>query len=137
MTNSSLSGAKKYCVTEWIDKKKIKKDTNVLDISGDKAKILEITVAGVPKTGALALKKIEDFKDDLVFDFKYTNKNLLMYCENQEEIDITDYQGNTYHATDKSGCCILPTTYVLGKALEYTELISDNSSKRAIYQERK
>jgi hypothetical protein len=29
----------------------------------------------------------------------------------------------------------LPTTYVLGKALEYSNLISDNSSKRARFKE--
>ena len=27
------------------------------------------------------------------------------------------------------GCCLVPTTYILGKALEYADLISDNSSK--------
>lgn len=58
-----------------------------------------------------------------------------MYCENQEEKEIIDFQGNRYIAKDKSGCCIVPTTYVLGKALEYADLISDNSSKRAKYKE--
>ena len=33
------------------------------------------------------------------------------------------------------GCCLVPTTYILGKALEYADLISDNSSKRAKYKE--
>ena len=92
-------------------------------------------MAGVPKTGALALKKLEDFKDDLVFDFKYTHKNLVMYCENQNKCLLTDYQGNKYMVEDKSGCCIVPTTYILSKALEYANLISDNSSKRARYKE--
>lgn len=87
------------------------------------------------KHGAIGLKSINDFKDNFVFDFKYTNKNLLMYCENQENCDIIDYKGNLYKVTDKSGCCLVPTTYVLGKALEYADLISDNSSKRAIYKE--
>ena len=96
---------------------------------------IEITVAGVPKTGAKGLKDLNDFRDDFVFDFEYTNKNLLIYCENQKEIELTDYQGNKEIITDKSGCCLVPTTYVLGKALDYAELISDNSSKRAIYKE--
>lgn len=128
-------GAKKYAYTKWIKKEKIEDDTNVLEIKDDKAKVLEITVAGVPKSGALGLKSLEDFKDDFVFDFKYTNKNLLMYCENQEQCNIIDYQGNEYKVTDKSGCCLVPTTYVLGKSLEYADLISDNSSKRAIFKE--
>ena len=128
-------GAKKYAYTKWIDKEKIKEDTNVQEIKGNKAKVLEITVAGVPKSGALGLKNLSDFKDNFVFDFKYTNKNLLIYCENQENCNIIDYQGNEYTVKDKSGCCIVPTTYVLGKALEYADLISDNSSKRAKYKE--
>jgi hypothetical protein len=33
------------------------------------------------------------------------------------------------------GCCVVPTTYILGKALEYADLISDNSSKRAKFKE--
>ena len=128
-------GAKKYAYTKWIDKEKIKEDTNVQEIKGKKAKILEITVAGVPKSGALGLKNLSEFKDNFIFDFKYTNKNLLMYCENQEKCTIIDYQGNEYTVTDKSGCCLVPTTYILGKALEYADLISDNSSKRAKYKE--
>lgn len=128
-------GAKKYAYTKWIDKEKIKEDTNVQEIKGNKAKVLEITVAGVPKSGALGLKNLSEFKDNFVFDFKYTNKNLLMYCENQENCNIIDYQGNEYTVKDKTGCCIVPTTYVLGKALDYADLISDNSSKRAKYKE--
>ena len=52
-----------------------------------------------------------------------------------EEQLIRDYLGIEYKATDKTGCCLLPTTYVLGKALEYANLISDNSSSRARYKE--
>ena len=108
---------------------------NIQEIKGNKAKILEITVAGVPKGGALDLKSLDDFRDDLVFTFEHTNKNLLMYCENQEKCYIIDYQGNKYEVSDISGCCLVPTTYILGKALEYCDLISDNSSKRAKFKE--
>ena len=128
-------GAKKYAYTKWIDKKKIKEDTNVLEIKDNKAKILEITVAGVPKAGALGLKSLEDFKDDFIFEFKYTKKHLLMYADNQDEIELEDYQGKCCKIKDKSGCCLVPTTYVLGKSLDYVKLITDNSSKRARYKE--
>lgn len=90
---------------------------------------------GVPKNGALGLHNLNEFRDDFVFEFKYTNKNLVMYCENQSECTVVDYQGKSYKVTDKTGCSIVPTTYVLGKALEYANLISDNSSKRARYKE--
>ena len=52
-----------------------------------------------------------------------------------KEVNITDYLGNEYIVKDKSGCCLLPTTYVLSKSLDYAELISDKSSKRAIFNE--
>ena len=96
---------------------------------------IKITVAGVPKKAGATLEKLEDFKDDYVFKFEDTNKLLIVYVEDQKERDVTDYLGNTYRATDKTGCCLLPTTYVLGKSLEYANLISDDSSKRARYKE--
>lgn len=50
-------GAKKYAYTKWIDKEKIKEDTNVQEIKGNKAKVLEITVAGVPKSRCIRFEK--------------------------------------------------------------------------------
>lgn len=114
-------GAKKYAVKE-------------LNKKGEEE--IHITVSGVPKKGASALKgDLNNFKDDLVFTFEDTGKNLLFYTEGQEPVEITDYLGNKTIVDDKSGCCIVPTTYILGKAREYANLLSDNSSKRAIYQE--
>ena len=118
-------GAKKYAVKE----KELDKDNNEI------IEKIKITVAGVPKSGAKALKKLEDFKDGLVFKYKYTNKNLLFYVDNQEEHVITDYLGEEYKVTDKSGCCILPNSYTLGKALDYCHLLTEDSSKRSIYKE--
>ena len=108
-------GAKKYAVKE-----------------DDKIKI---TVAGVPKKGAKALKDLKDFRDNFVFSFEDTEKNLLVYVENQDKIVLTDYNGKSLEVTDKTGCSLIPTTYVLGKALEYANLVNDASSKRAIYKE--
>lgn len=107
-------GAKKYAV---------EKDGNI-----------EITVSGVPKSGAKCLKSLDKFRDDLVFDYKYTNKNTLMYNDNQAPFDLVDYKGVKYTVTDKSGVCLLPTTYKLGKALEYANLLTDNSSARAKFK---
>ena len=96
---------------------------------------IEITVAGVPKKGALGLKTLYDFKDNFVFEYQHTGKNLLFYCDNQEEIVITDYRGIECKIIDVSACCIIPTTYVLGKSLEYANLLTENSSARAVYKE--
>lgn len=110
-------GAKKYCV----------------QIDGE----LHITVSGVPKSGAKCLTKIEEFKDDLVFDFKYTNKNTIAYNDRQNAIDLIDYLGVKSKVDDKSGCCLLPTTYKLGKSLDYANLLTDNSSNRAKFKQEK
>ena len=64
-----------------------------------------------------------------------TNKQTLIYIDEQEENELIDYQGNRYINKDKTGCSLIPCSYVLGKALEYANLISDESSKRAIYKE--
>lgn len=96
---------------------------------------IHVTVSGVPKEGgAKCLKSLEEFRDDLVFDFANTNKLTLFYNDNQESVTITDYLGNNYTVNDKSGICMLPTTYRLGKALEYMELLSDASSQRAKFK---
>lgn len=114
-------GAKKYAVKE-------------LNKKGEEE--IHITVSGVPKKGASALKgDLNNFKDDLVFTFEDTGKNLLFYTEGQEPVEITDYLGNTTIVDDKSGCCIVPTTYVLGKAREYANLLCENSSRRAKFVE--
>lgn len=95
-----------------------------------------ITVAGVPKTkGAKGLHDLNDFRDNFVFDYKDTGKQLLVYNENQIPFDLVDYKGEKMKVCDKTGICFLPTTYVLGKALDYSELLSDESSKRSIYKE--
>ena len=96
---------------------------------------IKITVAGVPKSGAKALKSLKDFRDNFVFSFEDTGKNLLMYIDNQSPFVLTDYKGKESIVKDKSGCCLIPTTYVLGKALDYATLVNDNSSHRAIYKE--
>lgn len=118
-------GAKKYAY------RKIKKDKK----TGLEKEVIEITVSGVPKEGASALNNLNDFKDDFIFDSKFTNKHTIQYNDHQIPYLIKDYLGNEELVTDKSGCCLLPTSYTLGKSLEYADLISDSSSARAIYNE--
>lgn len=119
-------GAKKYAV---ITKEKNKDTEKIEDV-------LKITVAGVPKKkGAQCIEKIEDFRDNLVFKSSVTGKQTLIYLDEQQENMLIDYQGNVYLNTDKTGCCLIPCSYELGKALDYANLISDESSKRAIFKE--
>ena len=115
-------GAKKYAVLEINPK------------TGEEE--IHITVSGVPKSGAKCLAgDLDNFRDELVFTSDITNKNMLFYTEGQAPVEITDYLGNTYIVDDPSGCCVVPTTYVLSKSHEYMNLLSENSSRRAIYKE--
>ena len=109
-------GAKKYCVLQNEE--------------------LKITVAGVPKkSGAKALNCIEEFRDNLEFKSSVTGKQTLIYLDEQIENDFIDVDGNIYKNKDKTGCCLIPCSYILGKSLDYANLISDESSRRAIYKE--
>ena len=96
---------------------------------------IEITVSGVPKCGAAALKKIDYFRDDLLFDYSVTNKHMIMYNDEQKPVELIDYNGIKYKVKDKTGACLLPTTYVLGKSYDYTNLLIDNSSQRAKFKQ--
>ena len=107
-------GAKKYCV--------------------EKDGKLDITVSGVPKSGYLCLNKIDDFRDNLVFTYDKTNKHTILYNDEQLPIDITDVNGVKYRCTDKTTCVLLPAEYTLGKAYEYTELLTDISTKRSKFK---
>lgn len=96
---------------------------------------LHITVSGVPKKGVVALKgDLNNFKDDLVFNYSDTGKSTLFYCEEQKPCILKDEEGIECEVKDKSGCCLVPNTYTLGKSLEYASLL-DDSSKRAVYKE--
>ena len=96
---------------------------------------IHITVAGVPKKGAKVLNSLSEFKDNLIFPSEITNKLTCVYIDMQDNHEVIDYQGNTYLVQDKTGCCFTPASYELGKSLDYADLISDLSSKRAIYKE--
>ena len=128
-------GAKKYAYIKYKDNDKIKKDDNVIEKGEEKSKVLEITISGVPKNGAKAIKSLDDFRSNFIFRFEDTNKLTLIYSENQDVIEMTDYLGNKNIIKDKSGCCFLPAAYELSMALDYANLVNDNSSKRAIYKE--
>lgn len=107
-------GAKKYCV--------------------EKDGKLDITVSGVPKSGSACLTNINEFRDNLIFTFDKTNKYTIIYNDEQMPIDITDVNGVKCRCTDKTTCVLLPTEYTLGKAYEYSQLLTDNSTKRSKFK---
>ena len=97
---------------------------------------IKITVSGVPKCGAVALKgDLHNFTDNLLFRHEDTGKNMLMYNDTQDDFYITDFQGNTEKISQRSGACIVPATYELNKSIEYADFLDENSEARAIYKE--
>ena len=98
---------------------------------------IHITVSGVPKRGASALKSLDEFRDDFIFRYEDTGKQLGLYIDEQSPVEVEDYLGLKYIVTDRSGVCILPNTYELSKSYDYTNLLSDDSSKRAKFKEEK
>ena len=58
----------------------------------------------------------------------------LMYNDEQLPLEVTDYLGVKYKVKDKTGCCLLPTTYRLGKSYDYATLLNNESSKRALFK---
>lgn len=118
-------GAKKYAVKEKV----FNKETNRFD------SMISITVSGVPKKAKCALKNLEEFEDNFVFKYEETGKQISFYNDNQIPVTIKDYLGNEYQVRDKTGIAMVPTSYTLGRSLEYSHLISDESSRRAIYKE--
>lgn len=130
-------GAKKYAyiVKIPVEKAKKKDSYNILRTKNGIAWCLAITVSGVPKRGSKALKSLKDFKNNFVFEYKYTNKNMLMYNDNMHIQELVDFQGKKFVSHEKYGSCIVPTTYELGMANEYSNLVKDESSPRAIFKE--
>lgn len=110
-------GAKKYAYIDSEDKE------------------IHIVVSGVPKKGRKALKDLNDFRDDFIFDFKDTNKLMLMYNDVQEKFEVEDYQGNKELIKDRYGCALVPITYKLGKSIEYSDLLNSEYSERSRFKE--
>ena len=128
--------SKKYIVEKTIDNNKVNPEfQKTIKKYENKSKVLEITVAGVPKKAVKQLKSIDDFTDDLVFEYKYTGKNMLVYVDEQEPIILIDFNRHKEKVYDMSGCCLIPINHTLNESIEYEHLLSDDSSKRARYNE--
>lgn len=92
---------------------------------------VHITVAGVPKSAAVCLKSLEDFKKGLRFPYQWKDekgvargKLAMYYDDEQEPFTFVDKDGEPYECTDIDHAIIAqPTVYELGLTLEYEALI--------------
>lgn len=105
-------GAKKYCYEDEYGK-------------------LHITVSGVKKSAVSQMKKIEDFKEDYVFDTEHTGKSLMFYNENQPSgIIWKKGEKDEWIMNEKYAIAAMPTTYKLGLSEDYILLILLNMRKK-------
>lgn len=134
-------GAKKYAFTletkkeydKFIEgfKKKIEeeKDDNIkkeLIKELNDMNYVKITVAGVNKiSGAKYFKQIKQFAPCTFLDYQYAGKSEVRYKTDQEKFTFKD----GFVATEKYGCVIKPTTYLLNITPDYDVLIQELLTK--------
>ena len=104
-------GAKKYCYVE----------------DGE----LHITVSGVSKTGARAMKGIEDFKKGFKWGYSDSGKLVHFYNDDQEPFTFTDVDGNRYTCKQKHVVVLQPTSYTLGLT-DWYEYLLNVKNRRAL-----
>ena len=100
-------GAKKYAY-------KHKKDDNI-----------EITLSGVKKSGAVALKTLKDFKKGFNFNYVHSGKKILTYNDEQDDLTVTDAAGRTERISCRYGINLMPTEYTIGMSEDYMAYIND------------
>lgn len=88
--------------------------------------VLRTTISGVSKkAGALALKDdIDNFHDDLVFDYKECGKKISNYNTDQSPCFWVDEAGNKYLSTYKHGLNLQPTQYNLSLPQEFYDVLT-------------
>ena len=77
---------------------------------------IKITIAGVnKKTGAAALHdNMDNFRDDMVFDYKECGKLISHYLTDMDNVTWIDRDGKKYISKQTCGVCLQPARYVLG-----------------------
>lgn len=86
---------------------------------------IEITISGVSKRGASALKSLKDFKKGFRFDYAHSGKKILTYNDDQQPIEVTDIQGHNSVIWQQYGINLMPTEYTIGLSEDYERYIND------------
>lgn len=81
---------------------------------------VHITIAGVPKKAARAVKSLKNFKEGLKFDIFNSGKNLITYLDGNNPL-VTFPDG--YTVTNKFAANIRPTSYTMSLTGDFRELI--------------
>ena len=97
---------------------------------------IHCTISGVPKNNAIALKSLEDFREDFVFPRDLTDengipiaKNLVQYVDNS---DWSPTLPDGYVADNKHSTVIRPTTYAISLSSDYSHLLNLGKNKNQL-----
>ena len=84
---------------------------------------LHITVSGVSKDGAEAMKGIEDFRKGFKWGYAASGKLIHYYNDEQPDITFEDVDGNIYTSHYRHTVVLQPTSYTLGTTEVYDYLL--------------
>ena len=111
-------GAKKYAYSKYSDRAEWLE--YILDKNNTFKPYIGITVSGInKKTGADAIRELEDFFIGKEFSTKQAGKLIAYYNDNQESIKFSD----GWKECSKYGICLQPTTYKLGITDDYRDYV--------------
>lgn len=84
------------------------------------------TVSGVNKKfGGKAIKHLEDFIQDFVFDYEYCKRLIMTYMCDNPPVLWNENQNDEYLSTEQYGVNSMPSTYSMSLGAEFTQLLSD------------
>ena len=122
-------GAKRYVDTIRVPAAKYDPDKmKAVDFyeNGD-AKVIQATIAGLPKKAAVSiLDSVDDFVTGLVWDTEHAHKQMSIYFDDAPAgLDIIDHLGNLYTTTDndRHGIALMATTFDLEHSDAYSQFL--------------
>ena len=96
--------------------------------------VIHTTIAGLSKKeGAKYISQQKNpfdfFNDDMKIPSEYTGKLTHFYIDEEKEMDVTDYQGNTVKVKALSGIALVPCEFNLSISDSFNELLESLSEE--------
>lgn len=87
---------------------------------------IHTVIAGVnKKTGYKAIQNLDDFNNNLVFDYDTAGKLTSVYNDNQASVFLRDCNGMIWKNTQKHGIALMPTQYKINGSEEFESYIEE------------
>ena len=89
-----------------------------------KRKVLQTTIAGLPKSaGKAKIKSVADFDEHIVWEPNESEKLTATYNDDQPCCEWIDRNGKHYYSIDRFGVCLTPVEFTLDMSEEYRLLV--------------